>query len=559
MMTTARQQIEFDVLFVGGGPANLAGAVHLMQLAKRGNLELEVALIEKGAEVGSHALSGAVLNPIALKELMPGYRAAGCPIEKEVRGEAFYFLTEKSHYSVPFVPKYMRNKGFHIISLSKFVRWLAAVAEDLGVNIFPGFAGKEVLYSQDEKAVIGIRTGDKGVGKDGIPKSNFEPGVDIIAKVTVLGEGAKGALLREMASKLNIFSGKVPQTFETGIKEVIQLPANDYFANSSANTIHTFGYPLGLDTHGGGFIYEMKDSRLALGLLVGLGYQDPMLDLYEEFIRFKRHPLVCDIITNGRVLEQGARVIGNGAYYTMPRLAVNGAVFVGASASMLNAPGLKGIHTSMKSGMLAAEAILEAFSKGSFTQEALAHYHDLFEGSWLKKELYVGRNFAQAVSRKGPLKFVHLGVQYLTGGRGLFDRMSIQKDSQTLRPLKRGDLETSKQKYARRDYDDVLFVDKLTGVYLSKTQHREDQPCHLVVHDTDLCVNECFETYHSPCTRFCPGNVYEIELEEHTQKKRLKLNPSNCLHCKTCEIKDPFGNITWTCPEGGDGPGYAVL
>jgi electron-transferring-flavoprotein dehydrogenase len=558
-MTTAREQIDFDVLFVGGGPANLAGAIHLMQLAKRANRDLEVALIEKGAEVGSHALSGAVLNPIALKELMPDYRETGCPIEKEVRGEAFYFLTEKFHYSVPFLPGYMSNKGFHIISLSKFVRWLGAVAQDLGVNVFPGFAGKEVLYSPDGKTVIGIRTGDKGVGKDGAPKSNFEPGVDIMAKVTVLGEGAKGSLLREVASTLNIFAGKVPQTFETGIKEVIQLPEKNYFANSPVNAIHTFGYPLGLDTHGGGFIYEMKDSRLALGLLVGLGYQDPMLDLYKEFMRFKGHPMVRHIITHGRVVEQGARVIGNGGYYTMPKLAVNGALFVGASASMLNAPALKGIHTSMKSGMLAAEAILEAFSKGSFTQETLARYRDLFEGSWLKKELYLGRNFAQAVSRKGALKFVHLGVQYLTGGRGLFDRMSIEQDAETLEPLKPDDLEISKKKYPRRDYDDALFVDKLTGVYLSRTQHREDQPCHLVVHDTDLCVNVCFPTYRSPCTRFCPGNVYEIEIDELTRKRRLKLNPSNCLHCKTCEIKDPFGNITWTCPEGGDGPGYAVL
>jgi len=558
-MTTDREQIEFDVLFVGGGPANLAGAIHLMQLAKRENLNLEVALIEKGAEVGSHALSGAVLNPIALKELMSGYREAGCPIEKDVRGETLCFLTETSHYSLPLVPKYMRNKGFHIISLSRFVRWLAAVAEDLGVNVFPGFAGKEVLYGPDDKTVIGIRTGDKGVGKDGKPKSNFEPGVDITAKVTVLGEGAKGALLRKMATKLNIFAGKVPQTFETGIKEVIQLPEKNYFGDSAVNNIHTLGYPLGLVTHGGGFIYEMKDNRLALGLLVGLGYQDPMLDLYEEFMRFKRHPFVRHIIAEGRVMEQGARVTGNGGYYTMPRLAVDGAVFVGASASMLNAPALKGIHTSMKSGMLAAEAILEAFSKGSFTQEVLARYHDLFENSWLKKELYVGRNFAQAVSRKGPVKFVHLGVQYLTGGRGLFDRMSIEKDSETLRPLKHGDLEASGKKYGSKDYDDVLFVDKLTGVYLSKTQHREDQPCHLIVHDLDLCVNECFETYQSPCTRFCPGNVYEIELEEKTREKKLKLNPSNCLHCKTCEIKDPYGNITWTCPEGGDGPSYAVL
>jgi electron-transferring-flavoprotein dehydrogenase len=558
-MTSAREQIEFDVLFVGGGPANLAGAVHLMQLARNKNLDLEVALIEKGANVGSHALSGAVLNPIALKELVANYREAGCPIEKDVRGDEFYFLTERSQYSIPFVPRYMKNNGFHVISLSRFVRWLAAIAEDLGVNIFPGFAGKEVLYDQDGKTVVGVRTGDKGLDKDGQPRANFEPGVDIIAKVTVLGEGAKGSLLRELSKKLNIFSGKVPQTFETGIKEVIELPEKNYFADSSANDIHTLGYPLKLDIHSGGFVYEMKDNKVTLGLVVGLGYEDPMLDLYEEFLRFKGHPFVREIITGGRVIEQGARVIGNGGYYTVPKLAVDGAVFVGATASMQNPPALKGIHTSMKSGMLAAEAILEAFSKGGFTQEALSCYRDMIENSWLKQELHVGRNFAQAVAKKMPIKLVHLGIQYLTGGRGVINRMSIQKDSGSLRSLKDDDLETSEQRYGKHEYDEALFVDKLTGVYLSKTQHREDQPCHLIVHDLNLCVNQCFDTYRSPCTRFCPGNVYEMEISEDTHEKKLRLNPSNCLHCKTCEVKDPYGNITWTCPEGGDGPGYTVL
>jgi electron-transferring-flavoprotein dehydrogenase len=558
-MTGVRDQIEFDVLFVGGGPANLAGAIHLMQIARDRDLDLEVALIEKGADMGSHALSGAVLNPVSLKELMPNYREAGCPIETDVRGDEFYFLTKRSHYSTPFVPKYMRNKGFHIISLSRFVHWLAGVAEDLGVSIFPGFAGTGVLYDKDGKTVIGVRTGDKGVGKDSKPKANFEPGIDIMAKVTVLGEGAKGVLLREIANKLNIFADKEPQVFETGIKEVIQLPETNYFSGRSSNDIHTFGYPLGLNTHGGGFIYEMKDSRAAVGFIVGLGYQDPLLDLYEEFIRFKRHPFVRDVISGGRVIEQGARVIGSGGYYTVPKLAVDGAVFVGASASMLNVPGLKGIHTSMKSAMIAAEAILGAFLKGNFTQEALARYHDLFETSWLKKELYLGRNFAQAVSKKGLMKLVHLGAQYVTRGRGIVDRIPLTEDAKALSPLKNGSLQASKKEYGKQEYDDVLFVDKLTGVYLSKTQHREDQPCHLIVHDLDLCVDKCFKMYRSPCTRFCPGNVYEMEIDENSHQRRLKLNPANCLHCKTCEIKDPWGNITWVCPEGGGGPRYTLM
>ncbi|MCD6138875.1 MAG: electron transfer flavoprotein-ubiquinone oxidoreductase [Deltaproteobacteria bacterium] len=555
-MGRGREKIEFDVLFVGGGPANLAGAIHLMQLATSKGIHLEVAMIEKGAEIGCHALSGAVLNPIALAELMPDYREKGCPIEVDVRGEELHFLTETSQYRVPFVPRYMKNRGFHIISLSRFVRWLAEIAEGLGVNIFPGFAGKEVRYASDRKTVIGIRTGDKGLGKDGRPRANFEPGIDILAKVTVLGEGAGGSLLREVSGALNIFSGKMPQTFETGIKEVIELPEGNYFLSSRGNVIHTFGYPLGLNTHGGGFIYQMKDNRVSVGFVVGLSYRDPMLDLYEEFMRFKRHPFAQRIISGGRVLEHGARTLTNSGYYSIPKLSVDGAVFVGTGASMLNAPALKGIHTSMKSGMLAAETMIEAFQKGDFTQDTLNCYQELIESTWLKEELYRGRNFAQTVSKEGLIKFFHLGAQYLTGGRGIIDKMPIAKDSDTLKSLRP---EASPRKKVKALYDDVLFVDKLTGVYLSKTQHREDQPSHLIIHDPKLCVEQCFRTYRCPCTRFCPGNVYELEIDENTDEKRLKVNPANCLHCKTCEIKDPYGNITWTCPEGGDGPKYTIV
>ncbi|HID31624.1 MAG TPA: electron transfer flavoprotein-ubiquinone oxidoreductase, partial [Desulfobacterales bacterium] len=515
-MDNIREQIEFDVLFVGGGPASLAGAIHLMKLAKSRGLELEVALIEKGADIGSHALSGAVLNPIALRELIPAYREEGCPIETDVRGDEFYFLTRTRHYGVPFVPKYMHNKGFHIISLSKFVSWLGRFAEGLGVNLFPGFAGQEVIYGEDGSTVIGIRTGDKGLGKDKAPKANFEAGIDILAKVTVFGEGPRGSLLKAISRKLPIFKGKMPQVFETGIKEVIQLPEKNYFSDSLGNDIHTLGYPLGLNTHGGGFIYEMKDNRVSLGLIVGLSYQDTMVDLYEEFIEFKRHPFVSELIKGGRVIEQGARTIATGGYYAMPKLAVGGGLLIGASASMLNAPALKGIHTSMKSGMLAAEAIIEAFGKRSFTQETLGYYHQLFEDSWLKKELHTGRNFTQAVSKKGLVKFLHLGAQYLTDGRGIIDKMPIEEDSRTLNPLKKDVDSHSTRRYEKQAYDGVLFVDKLTGVYLSKTQHREDQPGHLIVHDPSLCVNKCFETYRCPCTRFCPGNVYELEIDDKT-------------------------------------------
>ncbi len=557
-MDIEREKIDFDVLFVGGGPASLAGAIRLMQLAKEKNISLEVALIEKGSEIGSHSLSGAVLNPIALKELFPNYIEKECPVESTVKGDGFYFLTQHRHYRIPIIPRYMHNKGYLIISLYRFTRWLGNIAEDLGVNIFPGFAGKEVLYAKDQRSIIGVRTGDKGIDKEGNPKSNFEPGIDLMAKVTVFGEGARGSLTKNISQKLNPFAGKMPQVFESGIKEVIQLPEYNYFSSSDANDIHTLGYPLGLDTAGGGFIYEIKDNKASIGFLVGLGYRNPMLDLYEEFIKFKQHPFVADIIKGGKVLEQGARTVSSGGFYTIPRLAVDGGVFVGGCAAMQNTPGLKGVHLSMKSGMLAAEAIIEAIESSDFTQKTLDVYTDLFQKSWAHHEIYEARNFSQALSKKGPLKWIHLGAQYVTNGRGLVDNMPIRSDSTTLKPAK-ANPEDVRSVPDKKTLDGVLYVDKLTGVYLSKTMHREDQPSHIIVHDTDLCVNTCYNIYRSPCTRFCPGDVYEIETDSKTAERRLKLNPSNCLHCKTCDVKDPYGNITWTCPEGGEGPGYTML
>ncbi len=557
-MSDGRESIEFDVLFVGGGPASLAGAIKLMQLAREKGKQLEVALIEKGAEIGSHALSGAVMNPIALKELMPDFTEKGCPLEATVRDDEFYFLTETASYSVPLIPKHMHNKGNLIISLSRFVRWLGQIAEEMGINIFPGFAGKEVLYGEDQKTIVGVRTGDQGIGPDGEPKSNFEPGIDIHARVTVFGEGARGSLLKEISKKLGISDGKMPQVFETGIEEVIELPENHYFSNRKGNDIHLMGYPVGLYIPGGGFIYEMKDNRLTLGFLTGLCYQDPMLDLFETFIKFKRHPFVANIIKGGKVIEAGARAVSTGGYYSIPKLAVDGGLFIGGNASMQFMPGLKGIHMAMKSGMLAAEAIMEAHEKGSFNQETLQIFSQLFEESWAKTELYEGRNFYQALSKTNLSKFIMLGAQYITKGRGFSDQMPLEEDYKTLIPLQQDQPEVHSELGADV-YDNVLYVDKLTGVYLSKTKHREDQPSHIIVHDTDLCINECYNTYRSPCTRFCPGDVYEIEVDEKTSERRLKLNPSNCLHCKTCDIKDPYENITWTCPEGGEGPGYTML
>jgi electron-transferring-flavoprotein dehydrogenase len=549
-MTTERESIEFDVLIVGGGPAGLAAAIRLAQT------ELEVALIEKGAEIGAHEISGAILNPLALAELIPDYGAQGCPIEATVLADGFYFLTADRAFRLPVTPSPLRNEGMHVISLARFTRWLGERAEALGVNIFPGFAGTEVLYDEGGERVLGVRTGDKGLGHDGQPKSNFEAGIDILAKVTVFAEGARGSLTETVAEQLRLYAGRLPAVYETGIKEVIQLPAENGFAKQPINDMHFMGHPLPLSTPGGGFLYEMRDDKVAIGYLTGLCYEDPMLDPFDAFIKFKRHPFVAALIQGGKVIEQGARTVTTGGRYTMPRLAVDGALFVGACAGFHNTPALKGVHLAMKSGMLAADAIIQTLSQDT-GGAALGRYADLVKRSWIQAELDEGRNTAAALAKKAPIKFLHLGAQYYTGGRGLRDRMPLEADKNTLRH--RQEIDRPFEAVAKETYDGELVVDKLTGVYLGKVMHREDQPAHLLVRDPRLCVTRCWDTYRSPCTRFCPGKVYEIVQDPKTLDRALKLNPSNCFHCKTCDIKDPYGNITWTCPEGGEGPNYSQV
>jgi len=553
-MEETREALEFDVLFVGGGPANLAGAIHLMNLAQQAGKEIEVCLIEKAESIGSHSLSGAIMDPVALKELMPDYLDKGCPIETAECRDEFYYLTPTGKLKVPYTPGYMHNDGCHIISLSKYCAWLGEQAEALGVMVFPGFAGTEILYDGDR--VIGIRTGDKGVDKDGNKRPNFEPGVDLMAKVTVFGEGPKGSLLRELGKKLGIFDGKMPQVFETAVKEVIEIPESSPFVASKTTVLHSFGYPLGLNTKGGGFLYKMKDNRVALGFVVGLEYENPLLEPYQAFLNFKKHPLIAGVIAGGKVLQQGAKTLPAGGYYSMPRLAVDGALIVGDSASMLNIQRLKGVHTATKSGMLGAETIMAAIESDDYSAETLGSYQQKIDDSWIKKELFAARNFGQALSQKGFGKFITIGAQYLTGGRGLTDPMPIEEDSASLKKV--SDAAAAEVPAEVQNLDGKLYLDKLTGLYLSGTTHEENQPCHLVIPDTNLCVTDCYENYRCPCTLFCPAQVYELE-EESDGTKRIKLNPSNCLHCKTCEIKDPYKNIVWTCPEGGGGPKYSIV
>jgi electron-transferring-flavoprotein dehydrogenase len=555
-MQETREALEFDVLFVGGGPANLAGAIHLMNLAQLAGKEIQVCLIEKAESIGSHSLSGAIMDPVALKELIPDYLAKGCPIEVAECRDEFYYLTAAGKFKMPYTPGYMHNDGCHTISLSKYCAWLGEQAEALGVMVFPGFAGTEILYEPDGDRVIGIRTGDKGIDKDGNKRPNFEPGVDLMAKVTVLGEGSKGSLLRELGKKLGIFEGKMPQVFETAVKEVIEIPESSPFSASNTTVLHSFGYPLGLDTKGGGFLYKMKNNRIALGFVVGLEYEDPLLEPYQAFLSFKKHPLIAGIIKGGKVLQQGAKTLPAGGFYSMPRLAVDGALIVGDSACMLNIHRLKGIHTATKSGMLAAEAILAALGSDNYSADTLGVYEQKIADSWIRKELYAARNFGQALSQKGFGKFITIGAQYLSGGRGFTDPMPIEEDSASLKKISGTAAPGAAPE--TQDLDGKLYLDKLTGLYLSGTTHEENQPCHLIIPDPNLCITDCYDDYRSPCTRFCPAQVYELE-EDSNGTKRLKLNPSNCLHCKTCEIKDPFKNIIWTCPEGGGGPKYSIV
>ena len=553
---TTHESIEFDVLFVGGGPANLAGAIRLMQLAAQAGRELEVAIIDKGAAIGSHAISGAVMNPVAIAELYPDYLEQGFPVEQTVRGDGFFFLTKDRSFKMPLVPRQMHNTGFPIVSLARVCRWLGDRAEALGINIFPGFDGKEILLADDGITVTGVRTGDKGRDKDGKPKPNFEPGIDLLAKVTVLGEGARGSLMKALAGKLPLRSDRLPEVFETGIKEVIQLPDDHFFSDRPFNDIHTMGFPLGLDTPGGGFVYEMAGNRIALGFLLALGYENPSLDLYDTFMRFKRHPMIQQIIRGGKVVEQGARAVSTGGWYSMPHLAADGALFTGNGAAMHSTPAIKGIHLAMKSGMLAAETILDAIAAGNTNRHTLDGYRRRIEASWAGAELREGRNFAQALSMKGPLKWIHLAAQYISKGKGLVDRLPAVDDATTLKPLQPAAPAVSMES-EKPATDDPAMVDKLTGVYLSGTLHREDQPSHVLIHDQRVCVEKCYPAYGCPCTRFCPGDVYEMETaKDGSGIKGIKLNFTNCLHCKTCDIKDPFHNVTWTCPEGGEGPNY---
>jgi electron-transferring-flavoprotein dehydrogenase len=565
-----RESLEMDVVFVGAGPANLSGALHLARLVKEHNEavaagkregkplgELEIGVIEKGAAVGSHILSGAVMDPKALRELIPDFLEQGAPVESTVKEDEFLYLTKTRAIRSPVTPPPLKNHGYYIVSLNKLVAWLGEQCEAAGVNIFPEFPGAEMLYDAEDR-VVGVRTGDKGINKEGKRKANFEPGVDLLAKVTVLGEGPRGSLTKSLAQRLNLNDGREPQVYSLGVKELWELPDDRYPAG---RVTHTLGYPSDAHTYGGGWIYGMQNRILNLGYVTGLDYRDPLLDPHAEFQRFKQHPFLAKLLEGGKLLRYGAKTIAAGGYYAMPQLYADGVLLVGDCAGFLNSQRLKGIHTAIKSGMLAAEAIFEALLAGDFSARQLQRYETLVKESWITPELRKVRNFHAGFRRGRWLGIANAGLQFLTGGRawGLFDRAEAESGHAALKKLSdygyKGD--ALEQRYDGLRFDGKLTFNKLTDVYHAAVGHDEDQPVHLHVLDTNICAERCAEEYGNPCQRFCPAAVYEMVEDPATAgKRRLQINFSNCVHCKTCDIMDPYQIINWVTPEGGGGPEY---
>lgn len=566
-MTEEREQFPVDVLFVGAGPSNLCAAIHLVNLIDSHNEQIEkgekegekleetyLALIEKGEEIGAHAFSGAVLDPVGLKKLFPDFATMDCPLEGKVGSDAVYFLTKNSQFKLPITPPPLQNHGNYVISLSKLVRWLGSKVEETEkVDIFPGFTGAEILYDGD--TILGVRTGDKGIDADGSQKSNFEPGYDITARCTVFGDGPRGNLTKTLFQKFDSQSKTIPLLYETGVKEIFEMPEGRI---QPGMVIHTMGFPLKKDTFGGTFIYGMKNNMLAIGLVVACDYHDPYIDPHLELQKLKTHPFIRKLLDGGKSMYYGGKTLAAGGYYSIPQLAYNGGLVVGDAGGLLNAQRLKGIHLAMLSGIEAAETIFKSLVKDDFSRESLSVYEKNVKEGPIGKELYEVRNFHQAMSKGLYKGMFHAGMQFITKGKGLKDPMIVGEDYEGTRSIKAH----YGFKIAPADpgikFDNVMFMDKLTDVYNSGAKHEEKQPSHLIIHDRKICAEKCIPDYGAPCTRFCPAQVYELEKNEKTGEEFIQINFSNCVHCKTCDIKDPFQNITWVCPEGGGGPAYTI-
>jgi electron-transferring-flavoprotein dehydrogenase len=552
-MAIERERLDAEVLIIGAGPGGLACALHLANLIekhteakKSPELSAEnIYVLEKAREIGAHQLSGAIMDPRGLRELVPDFEKSA-PLDTPITGDAAYYFTEKSSWKFPITPPPLAQHGNYIVSLNKLVKWLGGLVEKKGVNLFTQFAGKELLY--DKNGIAGVMTEDKGVDKNGKPKDNFTPSYELRARVTVLAEGPRGSLTKDLVGKLKL-DGLNPQAYGVGIKELWDVQPGRIETGFAA---HTLGWPLDSSLYGGGWMYGMRDNRVSLGMVVALEYHNPLFDPHEAFQRFKTHPHVRRILEGGKLVRYGAKTVPYGGWYSMPRSYVDGGLIIGDSASLLNSQRLKGIHTAIKSGILAAETIYDALCAGDTSAKMLEKYPKKIEESWIKKELWAVRNFHQAFHNGLLPGLFQSAVQMVTGGRGLVDPMRSKPGYQDFEKLNRG--ASLVDQSTRFKGDGRLTFDRLTDVYHSGTRHEEDQPCHLVVLDPNICGDRCVREYGNPCQYFCPAAVYEMVTEKGAAK--LKINASNCVHCKTCDIADPYQIINWVPPEGGGGPNY---
>ena len=546
-----RETLEVDILIVGGGPAGLSAGLRLAQLQKQqGGEPMSIAVLEKSREPAAHMMSGAVLDPSALRELIPDFVEKGAPLASEVHKDQVYFLTSKSQIAFPIIPPPLQNHGNYIISLNRFARWLAEQVEAEGIDFFTGFSAQDILMDGDR--VVGVRTGDRGIGKHGEHKPTFEPGVDITAKVTIFCDGVRGNLTKELLRRLPLAHGRQPQQFAIGLKELWEVPPDRLAAGT---VMHSMGYPLRHEEFGGGFIYSPGEGQLTVGFVVGLDYKDPLFDPHMAFNRFKQHPLVARLLEGGTMIRYGAKAMPEGGWNTIPQPYMDGGLIAGDAGAFVNSLRLKGIHLAMRTGMLAAETAFEAVRSGDTSAAALKRYQDRIDASPVRSELYPVRNVHQAFGYGLLAGLAFAGTTLLTRGWWVEDLHGHagHERMKTLEWYYGIDFERLRTSNATA-VDRRLTFDKVTNVHYSGTAHDEDQPSHLLVH-TEVCSSICGPEYGHPCTRFCPANVYEIA-RDADGTPRLQINASNCVHCKTCDIMDPYGVITWVPPEGGGGPQY---